>query len=191
MAKMFVLDMETLGTSDNAVVLSIGMTYISPDENVTYRELLERGFYAKLDRKEQIERGRIVEKDTVDWWSQQGEEAREVLSSDGALPFRAWHQTLYRWAKMHGFFLPKTTVLTRGLVDGRWAESLARTFKVTDEDTSVLKFPYWRYRDVRTALDILCQGNDKLEVEAPEFVKHHALCDAAIDGLRMLKAFGA
>lgn len=188
--RLFILDMETLGIRDTSVVLSIGMTYIQPDERATYEDLIERGFYAKLDRKEQVNLGRTIEKSCVKWWAKQGDKAKEVLSDKGVLPFRAWHQTLYRWAKMHNFFCNETVVMSRGLVDARWAESLGETFKVPDDEQSVLKFPYYRSRDTRTALDVLCGAKGPQIEEPVQFIKHHALHDAAMDGLRLLAAFG-
>ena len=67
------VDLETLGTNSDAVVVSIGAVMFGP-EGVS-----ENGFYAVLDRTEQIRLGRKINSSTVDWWMQQSVEARAVF----------------------------------------------------------------------------------------------------------------
>lgn len=67
------VDLETLGTESDAVVVSIGAVFFSKDK------IDKEGFYAVLDREAQVKAGRKLNPRTLDWWLQQSEEAREVF----------------------------------------------------------------------------------------------------------------
>lgn len=71
------LDLETLGTSNKAVVLSIGAVKFDP-----YSSDLGQTFYVELtgDLKTQQANGRIIDASTVLWWMQQGAMAKQVFS---------------------------------------------------------------------------------------------------------------
>lgn len=75
-----VVDLETLSTETDAVVLSIGAVRIHPrshDRAGYFSE--DRVFYARLDEEEQEENGRDVSEETVAWWKAQSKEARKVF----------------------------------------------------------------------------------------------------------------
>jgi hypothetical protein len=65
-------DLETLGTDPDAVVLSIGAVLFDYDRGVTGR------FYMVLDRTWQMQH-RSVTADTLDWWMEQSQEARDAI----------------------------------------------------------------------------------------------------------------
>ena len=67
------IDMETLSTRPNAVVLSVGLVLMDTHgEPILTHEVI-------LDAQEQISAGRDVEADTLAWWMNQGAEARAVF----------------------------------------------------------------------------------------------------------------
>lgn len=66
------IDLETLSTKSNAVVISIGAVYFGDDK-------LGDTFYAILDSTDQQEVGRHISQDTLKWWAQQSEQARAVF----------------------------------------------------------------------------------------------------------------
>lgn len=68
------LDLETLATQSNAVIVSIGAV------NFDEENLEEEGFYAVLDTADQVKHGRVIDASTVSWWSTQSDGARKVLS---------------------------------------------------------------------------------------------------------------
>ena len=68
------IDLETLGTGPKAVVLSIGAVFFDKEE-------LGNTFYAVLDTLSQETAGRVVDPKTVQWWSEQSEEAKTVLTA--------------------------------------------------------------------------------------------------------------
>lgn len=67
------LDLETLGTKENAVIVSIGAVFFDADN-------LGDKFYTALELGEQIRKGRTVSGSTIEWWMKQSTEARSVFS---------------------------------------------------------------------------------------------------------------
>ena len=68
------LDIETLATSPDAVVLTFGAIKFDPFD--TSKEMSD-GIYFRLDVDEQIDLGRRVDQGTVAWWGTQSAEVRE------------------------------------------------------------------------------------------------------------------
>jgi hypothetical protein len=68
------LDIETLSTRPEAVILTLGAVKFTPfDSDVDTGQ----GLYLRIDVDEQLELGRHVQQETVDWWGRQAEEVRE------------------------------------------------------------------------------------------------------------------
>lgn len=67
------MDLETLGTSPNSIILSIGAVKFDPDE----RKITDE-FYMVVNTKSCEAVGMTVLEDTVKWWDQQSEEAQKV-----------------------------------------------------------------------------------------------------------------
>jgi hypothetical protein len=68
------LDIETLSTRPESVVLTLGAVKFSPwDSDVD----TSQGLYVRIDVDEQLNLGRHVQQETVDWWGKQAEEVRE------------------------------------------------------------------------------------------------------------------
>lgn len=81
MAIDIMLDLETLATTPNAVILSFAATKFNAfnlDEQQDYNTYLN----LKLNVDEQIELGRDVDQDTIAWWSRQPEEIRTYAFDD-------------------------------------------------------------------------------------------------------------
>lgn len=73
MSKHIMIDIETLGTSSNCVVASIGA-----------KEMFGKGeFYRKLDWSQQTRKRRVIEPSTVRWWLQQSADAQAELVEVG------------------------------------------------------------------------------------------------------------
>ncbi len=64
MTKHFMVDIETLSTAVNAVVLSVGAAEFDP-----FTDKIEREFYREL--RLDMQRGRHISGDTVQWWAKQ------------------------------------------------------------------------------------------------------------------------
>jgi len=70
------LDLETLSSKSNAVIVSMGAVYFGGDKT-------GKTFYRVLDDLEQQEVGRHISQDTLKWWAGQSEEAQKVLYAKG------------------------------------------------------------------------------------------------------------
>ena len=72
------LDIETLGTEEGAIVLSIGAV-----EFDTQSDKMIDTFYVNIDVISSLNFGLIANKDTVDWWSdQERDKAHDMLLED-------------------------------------------------------------------------------------------------------------
>ena len=68
------LDIETLATSPDSVVLTFGAIKFDPFDN---NKPMDQGLYMRVNVDEQIELGRRVDEGTVAWWGTQSAEVRE------------------------------------------------------------------------------------------------------------------
>lgn len=96
MAKRHLMvDLETLATSRNAVVLSIGATLFDPTKKTIIDSL-----YLKVDIEEQTENyNRCISEETLKWWSEQSEEAIiEAMGDEGRVSYREAMETLSKFA---------------------------------------------------------------------------------------------
>ena len=70
------IDIETLGTDDRSIVLSIGAVYFN-------KTGIGQSFYRVLDIARQIELGRVINEESLQWWARQSEEAKAILNEKG------------------------------------------------------------------------------------------------------------
>ena len=185
---MFMFDIETLAVHSDAVVLSASMIHWDADEEFTYDELIARAMTVKFDAKEQIQKyKRVVDKDTLEWWSKQGDYQRkmsfeksssDVSLIDGIGMFNDYYMT-HKKEK-------EPLIWARGNMDGIVYESLAKAGCIE------LRHHYGQWRDVRTAIDILypTAKNGYCEIEKDGFnrydaIKHCPDHDCALDIMMM------
>ena len=98
MAKTDVMiDLETLATSPDAAILTIGAVKFDPFGNsVDFQE--KDKFYAKVDLDSCDELNLNVSEDTINWWATQSEEAREeAFSQTGRIDIDDAFQDLYKF----------------------------------------------------------------------------------------------
>lgn len=183
----FCLDIETLATSSESVILSLGMVYFDDQMPLTYQGLIDNSIFIKFDSKEQVTKyKRRMSKDTLDWWKKQGTRVQEtnLLPSKNDMSAEEGLNVLRRWFESK----PNAKdlwVWTRGQMDQGAFESLCR-----DVGQEIF-VPYNQYRDVRTALDCFYEKtkNGYLEVDTakvPDWdwdnvMKHHPCHDSAAD----------
>lgn len=78
-----VMDIETLGTESNAIVLSVGMVRIMYDTFLAQYVVPALGSsnarYAVFNASSQIKTGRTVSSDTVRWWGNQSLDVQDVI----------------------------------------------------------------------------------------------------------------
>jgi hypothetical protein len=164
------IDLETLGTSTDAVVLTIGGVKFDPNTmSPTYDE-----FYYRIEVDEQLNNGRSVDPDTLDWWAKQDPTVMEEALGDGnRTPVDTVLDALRKW--MAG-------------VDCLWAHGVA--FDVVLMETLYKDYdkphpwPFWKVKDSRTLFGILPKDPRKTKT----FEAHNALEDAKIQALCVQEA---
>ena len=68
------LDIETLGTNNNSLVVSISAVQFDMSSN----EIGDK-FEIGLNKEQQLEKGAVIDQSTVDWWEKQSDEAKNML----------------------------------------------------------------------------------------------------------------
>ena len=181
-------DVETLGTESNSVILSMACIYFRPEDKPTYQQLKESAFFVKFSVREQVENyGRKINRGTIDWWEKQClnvknwsyiPDKNDESLSEGITKFHDWvnsknDKDCWVWA--------------RGSLDDIILQAVERQLK----KESI--FSYSRWRDARTAIDLLTTSkNGYCEVDHPEFVyerdvtKHIPIDDCALDIMMLL-----
>lgn len=87
------LDIETLATTPDAVVMSVGVVKFDPRTGTPYNKTLWRP-----DIDEQTERDRHVSESTLEWWSKQADHIQEdAFSDEGRIPVTEFMKELNRY----------------------------------------------------------------------------------------------
>lgn len=74
--KHIMIDLETLGTTVDSVILSIGAVKFDLDSD----KMDDAGFYASVSIDSNLDIGRVVNESTINWWMKQSAEARQVFA---------------------------------------------------------------------------------------------------------------
>jgi len=200
----FMFDVETLGIESNAVVLSMACIAFDFDEypkygndpDEYYHTLLDRANFIKFQVKEQFRAGRTSDKGTMEFWADQGPEARKKSFNPNVeldLNMEAGLRYLYQYVSKEMGAEPgnKTipqgyTFWQRGGLDQMMLDSLCVT-------AGVNKFiNFWDWLDVRTMLTITKDTVVRGYATVPGFdfrdkvIKHDPVHDCAYDILMMV-----
>ena len=153
------IDIETLSTKTNAVILSIGAVKFDP---FTERIDLDDGLDIKIDVDEQIALGRDVQEETLAWWANQPAEIQDAaMSSENRVSLEHFTQSLNKM--MVG-------------VDQIWCQGPQFDMVIIESLYKQLGKPiawqYWQIRDSRTLFKVFGDPRDKNREGA-----HNALID--------------
>lgn len=85
------IDFETLGTDEDAVVVSIGACFFNLETG-----LLGNTFYMAFEIEDQIKKGRVISPSTLKWWMGQSDGAKKVFHEQ-AKPTEQVLQTFVTW----------------------------------------------------------------------------------------------
>lgn len=134
------IDIETLGTRHDAVILTIGAVKFDPASFADPGP----GLYLRPDVQKQMEIGREVNEDTLRWWETQAEDVREeALSDDDRVDV-----------------IECTKEINRFLVgvNNIWAQGPAFDFVILESFYRDLGIPtpwnFWQVRDSRTLFGV-------------------------------------
>lgn len=186
------IDFETLGTSHDAAVLSFACVLFDPRATDSFPDLVndpERTFYCKFDVTNQ--KGRRIDRDTLEWWSQQGEEAQAVLKpSEEDISVPEFLQSFKDF--LEDKIDPKNTIfMCRGQsFDFPLMDSLVAQYGdgIIPNHTrnGFFPCPFWNQQDVRTAFKWVLGSPEQKKAPVEKglfegFVKHNCLHDVCKD----------
>jgi hypothetical protein len=167
------IDLETLATSTDAVVLTIGAVKFDPFGS-DIKEPAMDSFYVKIDIDSCDELGLVANDDTIAWWAQQTKEAQaEAFEGTDRIHIREAFDQLYKfcwgakrvWSNGAAFDIPICEHVYRKL-------------------NKAIPWSFWAVRDVRTAFDLGINPN------RPPVLAHHALQDAWNQAVGIQNVYG-
>lgn len=157
--KDIMLDLETFGTSHNAVIVQIGACYFDRNTGEIGEKIL-----LNIDADDSVRNGFEIDGRTVYWWLNQSDEARKSILADGLL------------LKVKPA-LSEFNDFVKGSNNRIWSHAtfdfviLMNHFNRTNTNT---KIHYRQARDLRTLVDI---AKVKYKKEERTGVHHNALDD--------------
>ena len=169
------IDLETLGTKPDAVVLTIGGVKFNPnDMSETHSH-----FYHRFHVDEQLDKKRTTEDSTLEWWGKQDPAVREE-----ALGEHNRESVMHILKELNKWCVGVHTIWAQGPVfDIGILENMYRQY-----DHHV-PWPFWKIKDSRTLFGIM-PNDPRKEVN---FAAHNALEDCKVQALcvqRTLKKLG-
>ncbi len=158
MARHLMVDLETLATSPDAVILTIGAVTFDPASNKIFDKLYYRVDIESCDRL-----GMTVNDDTVEWWSKQAADVQtEAFAEDNRVPIEEVIEKFHKFAWN---------------CDAFWSHGATFDLVILDcyyrKLNKVPPWNFWQIRDTRTLFDL---GYDP---EMPKEGLHNALEDAS------------
>jgi hypothetical protein len=172
------VDLETLGTATNTIILTVAAVYFNPKNGS-----IGDKFYEKIiiDSYKDYPGCFSFDGSTISWWILNvTDEARKEAFSGTRYPLKIVMEKLHKW-------------LTKTPFAKIWSHGasfdipiLTHTFKVLNLETP---WKYWNIRDTRTIYDL--KKIDLKNISIPGYPLHHALgdCLRQIEGLK--RAFSA
>lgn len=169
-----VIDLETLSTEPNAVVLTIGAIKFNRKEELKPLKDYDK-FYIRVDPKSCEEIGCSIDSNTVNWWNKQSKEAKfEALEHPDRVPIRDALIALSRW------------------IDGSkviWANSPSFDCVILEHAYKKcgigIPWRFWLSRDCRTLYDL---ANIRKR-DLPSNIEHNSLDDSFTQLIGIYKAF--
>lgn len=178
-----VLDIETMGTQHDAVVVSVGMVRILWDtelnEWVVPSESSSYSLYLVMDVTKQFQLHRSVDTSTMRWWADQRASVSDILQKAFLIPGELSRQC----TSINQFVreINNTRVWGNGPnFDNKILNHLVRSMLPTD------LCHFRNERDIRTARDILSSADREALMKNP--LPHHALYDARQEARMLIAA---
>lgn len=156
------VDLETLGTKPNSLMLTIGAIRFNPWKNDRDTDMNDMDtFYRRVSFESFDGLDHVIDDATLEWWASQAEEIRaEAFAEEDRHDIRDVLADFHKWC---------------GGVDAIWANGTGFDLNILEHFSRELKrgvaWNYWQTRDART-LYALAPG-----LERPKGAAHHALWD--------------
>jgi len=188
MNECVIYDFETLGQDQKkSVVVSFAIIAFSEKrylyEPYTYEELVDSCKYIKFDVEDQVVNfGRKINKETVDWWNSQGDEAKKQIRPSPE------DRSIYELYELliNSCECPK---IKKSYTRGNTFDPMFLQYLM--DDTGHQDPFHWRtVRDTRSMIEGMSFGMDLDNGFTPgdiasKFVKHDPRHDVAMDVMRM------
>lgn len=162
------VDLETLSTRSNAVIISIG----AYEFDLKTGEL-GRKFYVLVDPQSCVDKGMVIDVSTIMWWMDQNDEARAEFKKKH-YPLLDCLQAFYEWYPKGAQFWGNGATFDNTI--------LANAYKACG-----IKQP-WLYAGDR-CYRTLRALYPNIEADATNGTKHNALADAKYQALHALKIY--
>lgn len=173
------IDLETMGTTPDAAVLSIGAVFFDPYGDFPEDAMLGSNpaiFYRVCSLKGQF---RTIDPDTVAWWMKQSDQARQAVFGAESMPLAT------AMKQFVDAFLPRDSHNLKV-----WAQGSSFDLVIVEDILRQYKQPipwrFWNHRDTRTAYDMAGYDPPK----ATE-VAHVAWLDAKAQARQVQAAYRA
>lgn len=155
------VDLETMATGPNSVILTIGAVKFDPFGSNVDRST-HNIFYRRIQTESCEELGMVIDPNTLDWWGKQAPEIiEEAFHPDGRIPITQAVDEFHKFAWGCDAFWSHGSIFDIVIL-----ECYYRTLG------KALPWNFWQIRDTRTIFDL---GYDP---EMPQNAKHNALEDA-------------
>jgi len=157
MTKHLMVDLETLATTPNAAILSLGAVTFNPNSDQIYDELYYKVELESLDGLDSY-----IDDGTIEWWSKQDPKAQEeAFDPNNRIDIRTVMDDFYKFCMGSSKF---------------WSHGSTFDIIILEHYYRQIGKPYpwkfWEVRDTRTLFDL------GMDPEMPQANKHHALEDA-------------
>ena len=151
------VDLETLATTPNAAILSLGAVTFNPNSDQIYDEL-----YYKVELESFDGLDSYIDDGTIEWWSKQDPKAQEeAFNPNNRIDIRTVMDDFYKFCMGSSKF---------------WSHGSTFDIIILEHYYRQIGKPYpwkfWEVRDTRTLFDL------GMDPEMPQVNKHHALEDA-------------
>jgi hypothetical protein len=155
------IDLETLNTTPDATILTIGAVKFDPFGSEIKEPAMD-SFYCKVDLDSCDRIGLTTSDDTIAWWAGQSKEAQEAaFDPEGRIDIEDAFQQLYKFC-----WGAKRVWSNGSCFDIIICENVFRRIN------RAVPWKFWEVRDVRTAFDL------GINPQRPPVTAHHALEDA-------------
>ena len=164
------IDLETLSTNPNAVILTIGGVKFDPHTSV----IPSQGMYFKVDVDSQTTMGREVMQETIDWWATQSKEIQdEAMGEKDRIPLTEMVKRINKFAVG---------------VDVFWCQGPLFDYAILQDIYKQLGHPapwqYWQIRDSRTLFTLVPRDLNEIRTGA-----HNALADCYFQAKKVQKVY--
>jgi exodeoxyribonuclease VIII len=157
MARHLMVDLETLATTPDAAILTLGAVLFDPYSTRVYDKM-----YMRVDLDSTTALGMKIDDNTIEWWSKQSASAQEeAFSEDNRVPIQEVIEKFHKFAWNSEAFWSHGSIFDINILDTYYR--------------ALNKAPpwnFWQIRDTRTVFDL---GFDP---ELPKVTAHNALEDA-------------